>query len=157
MKMLRILFLLALLATALPIPASQAQEESPPRSVNFGAGLTVKTPYDSFGEDFKTGYGISALMDYPLHPLLDLTASVGWNHFSSDKADESIDIWELVGGARFRLGVFFMSGEVGYYTEIDQTSFLPGLGLRFTHFEFAFNVRAVDAGSWRGFRLGYYF
>ena len=89
--------------------------------------------------------------------MLDLTAGIGWNHFPANEALESIDIWEFVGGMRFRMGVFFMSGEVGYYTEIEETSFLPGLGLKFDHFEVAFNVRAVSGGSWRGIRLGYYF
>jgi hypothetical protein len=50
-----------------------------------------------------------------------------------------------------------MSGEVGYYTKVDDTSFLPGMGLRFTHLELAFNIRAVPSGSWTGLRLGYYF
>lgn len=157
MKIRRMFLLPTLLACCLLATAAPAQESPSPPKVHFGAGLTVKTPYESFGEQFETGYGIMAGLDYPLIPLLDLTAGIGWNHFPESQAAESIDIWELIGGARFRLGVFFMSGEVGYYTEIEETSFLPGLGLRFTHFEIALNVRAVSGGSWRGFRLAYYF
>lgn len=157
MKIWKMFLLLALLACCFLPTAAPAQETPAPPKVNFGAGLTAKTPLDSFGEQYNTGYGVMAIMDYPLIPLLDLTAGIGWNHFPESDALESIDIWEFVGGARFRLGVFFMSGEVGYYTEIEETSFLPGLGLRFTNLEIAFNVRAVSGGSWRGFRLGYYF
>lgn len=127
------------------------------RPVAFGAGLTVKAPYGSYGDSYATGYGIMGFVEYPFIPLVDLTAGIGWNHFSPERDLEDLDIWEFVGGARLRLGVFFMSGEAAYYTEIDEVSFLPGLGLRFSHIEIAFNVRAVSSGSWRGFRLGYYF
>jgi hypothetical protein len=126
-------------------------------SASFGAGLTMKYPYESFGDDFNTGYGLQAIMDYPFIPLLDVTAGIGWNHFPEGDAQEALDIWEFTAGARLRLGVFFMSGEVGYYTKVDDTSFLPGMGLRFTHLELAFNIRAVPSGSWTGLRLGYYF
>ena len=125
--------------------------------MSFGAGLSVKYPYESFGDQYNTGYGINAMMDYPFIPLLDLTAAVGWNHFPEGDAGAPIDIWEFVGGARVRLGVFFMSGEVAYYTNVDATSFLPGMGLRFEHLELALNIRAVPDGSWTGLRLGYYF
>lgn len=140
-----------------------AQDSSPPtedsgqKSASFGVGLSMKYPYESFGDSYNTGFGIQGLFAYPLIPLLDITANVGWNHFGKDDAEESIDIWEFVGGLRFVMGVFFMSGEVGYYTEVDETSFLPGLGLKFDHFEIAFNVRAVSSGSWSGLRLGWYF
>ena len=140
---------------------AQEQAEPPPGptegSVSFGLGLTGKYRQETYGDSYDPGYGIQAFMDYPFIPLLDLTAGVGFNHFSSDDEREEVDIWEFTGGMRFRMGVFFMSGEVGYYTKIDETSFLPGLGLRFDHFEIAFNVRAVSNGSWTGLRLGYYF
>ena len=103
------------------------------------------------------GGGIQGLFSYPFIPVLDLTADIGWNHFTNTKNDADIDIWEFVGGARFRLGVFFMSGEVGYYTEVESVSFQPGLGLKFEKWELAWSVRSVDRGSWHGFRVGYYF
>ncbi len=157
MNCVRRCFLLALLGCCLMAAEVQAQEAPAPRSVNFGAGISGKYPYESFGDEYRSGYGLHAIMDYPVIPLLDLTADIGWNHFPRGDAIESLDIWEFVGGARVRLGVFFMSGEVGYYTNINETSFLPGLGLRFTHFEVAWNVRAVSRGSWTGLRLAYYF
>jgi hypothetical protein len=136
----------------------QATQPNPSdNTVQFGLGLTMKYPYESFGDDYNTAYGLAGMLAYPFIPLLDLTASIGWNQFSEGDQDKSLDLWEFTGGMRFRMGVFFMSGEVGYYTKIEQTSFLPGLGLKFEHFEVALNVRAVDKGSWTGLRLGYYF
>jgi hypothetical protein len=153
--------LVALLALAPAGAGAQNDPAGSPAAVkktpNFGAALSMKYPYESFGDEYHTGYGIHAIMDYPFIPLLDLTADVGWNRFPKAAAGESIDIWEFVGGARVRLGVFFMSGEVGYYTNIKATSFLPGMGLRFTRFEAAVNIRAVPGGSWTGLRFGYYF
>lgn len=136
-------------------PASQPNPSD--NKAQFGLGLTTKYPYESFGDDYGTAYGIMGLLAYPFIPLLDLTAGIGWNTFGEGDSNESLDLWEFTGGMRFRMGVFFMSGEVGYYTNIEQTSFLPGLGLKFDHFEIALNVRAVDKGSWSGLRLAYYF
>lgn len=157
MKYARRCLLPALLACCFFSAETLAAETAAPRKVNFGAGLTMKNPYENFGDQYDTGFGVEALLDYPIIPLLDLTAGIGWNHFPQGDATESVDIWEFVGGARLRLGVFFMSGEVGYYTKINEASFLPGLGLRFTHFEVAMNIRAVSGGSWTGWRLAYYF
>ncbi len=162
-RFFRIVPLACLLVCGSFLPGASAQEQPAPPpdptsgSASFGAGLTAKYPYENFGDSHDTGYGLQAIMDYPFIPLLDLTASIGWNHFPESNDGEAIDIWEFAGGMRFRMGVFFMSGEVAYYTEIEETSFLPGLGLRFEHFEAAMNVRAVSGGSWTGIRLGYYF
>jgi len=114
MKNVRRCFLPALMACCLMAAEVQAQEGPAPRSVHFGAGISVKYPYESIGDEYRSGYGLHAIMDYPVIPLLDLTADIGWNHFPRGDASESLDIWEFVGGARVRLGVFFMSGEVWY-------------------------------------------
>jgi len=162
-RYIRIIPFVCLLACCVFPPGASAQEQDAPPpdptggSASFGADLSAKYPYQNFGDSHDTGFGIHAIMDYPFIPLLDLTAHIGWNHFPEANDGETIDIWEFVGGMRFRMGIFFMSGEVGYYTKIEETSFLPGLGLRFDHFEVAMNVRAVSGGSWTGIRLGYYF
>ncbi len=155
--------LICLLACCLFPAGAFAQEQAAPPpdptegSASFGAGLTAKSRTPTYGESNDTGYGIMLFMDYPFIPLLDLTAGIGWNNFPDANEGDEVVIWEFVGGMRFRMGVFFMSGEIGYYTNIDETSFLPGLGLRFEHFEVAWNIRAVPDGSWNGLRLGYYF
>ena len=123
----------------------------------FGAAASVNSPQKSFGEQHSTGYGLHAIMDYPFIPLLDFTADIGWNHFPGANDGAGVDVWEFAGGMRFVLGIFFMSGEVGYYTEIDETSFLPGMGLRFDRLEFSLRISAVPGGSWTGLRIGYYF
>ena len=160
---IRIVPLVSILVFGFFLTGAVAQEQPAPPpdptdgSVSFGAGLTGKYRQETYGDDYDPGYGIMAIMDYPFIPLLDLTAGIGWNTFPDANDGEAADIWEFVIGMRFRMGVFFMSGELGYYTTIEETSFLPGMGLRFEHFEVAVNVRAVSNGSWTGLRLGYYF
>jgi len=137
----------------------QASAGSGPESrhTQFGAGISYKYPFSSYDQEYSPGWGIQALLSYPFIPVLDLVADIGWNHFPHDNDGADIDIWEFVGGARFRLGAFFMSGEVGYYTNIESVSFQPGLGLKFDNWDFAWTVRSVDSGSWHGIRVGYYF
>ncbi len=160
---IRLIPLACLLACCIFSTGTLAQEQAAPPSdapgetASFGVGLSAKYRNSTYGESHDTGYGIQAFMDYPLIPLLDLTAGIGWNNFPEANEGDAVEIWEFVGGMRFRMGVFFMSGEVGYYTKIEETSFLPGLGLRFDHFEVAWNIRAVSEGSWNGLRVGYYF
>ncbi len=137
-----------------PEPGPSAPADPPPM---FGAAFSLNYPYENFGEEHETGYGIHAIMIYPFIPLLDFTADIGWNRFPQADDGEAIDVWEFAGGMRFVMGVFFMSGEVGYYTEVEDTSFVPGLGLRFDRLEISLRVKAVTGGSWTGLRVGYYF
>jgi|GEM_PF-6502389 len=136
---------------------SAAAPEVGPQHAQFGAGLSYKYTHAEFGKSYDPGWGLQALYNYPLIAALDLNANIGWNHFSGSSDSPSVNIWEFVGGIRFKLGAFFMSGDVGYYTEINSTSFQPGLGLKFDHWEVAWSVRSVPSGSWNGLRLGYYF
>lgn len=123
----------------------------------YGAAISVNQPYNSFNQVQETGYGIHGIVDYPFIPLLDITADIGWNHFPGARDGSGLDVWEFAGGMRFVMGAFFMSGEVGYYTGVEDTSFLPGMGLRFDSLEFSLRIKAVTGGSWTGFRFGYYF
>lgn len=162
--MVRLLYILlvvylASLGPGMATAEDQTTAETGPesRTTQFGAGLSYKYPYSSYNDTYSPGWGIQALLSYPFIPVLDLIANIGWNRFPHDNDGADIDIWEFVGGARFRLGAFFMSGEVGYYTNIDAVSFQPGLGLKFEKWEIALSTRSVDSGSWHGIRVGYYF
>ena len=123
----------------------------------FGVGAQLTYPFNDFGDDHSSGYGLQGLFNYPLIPLLDLSAALGWNHFPGANDGTSIDIWEMALGCRVALGAFFMNGEMGYFSKVDQWSFLPGLGLRYDHWEIALRVKAIGSDSWSSLRLGYYF
>jgi len=124
---------------------------------NLGLALHTSFPYAEFGEEYKTGWGVSGIFDYPLIPFIDLTADVGYTRYSSDKGGDGIDVWNLVFGARFALGVFFMGGETGYFTFVEEWSYVPSMGLRFGAFEGAIRYKSVHGASWTTLRFGYYF
>ena len=123
----------------------------------YGAGVSTSFPF-TVGNDYGAqGYGLHALVDRPMWPFINLSADVGWNHFPGNDDRESVDVWNLIFGGRFVLGVFFMGGETGYLSEVDNWGWVPSIGLRFEKLEFT--VRHVTAGAdaWTTLRAGYYF
>ena len=138
--------------------ADESGVRAPWHSGNYwGVGAQLSLPYQDFADKYTTGYGLQGLYNYPLIPLLDLSASVGWNHFPREADGAGLDIWEMSFGARFALGAFFMNGETGYFSKVDDWSFIPGLGLRYDHWEVSLRTKAVGGSSWHGLRLGHYF
>ncbi len=145
------------LAQDQPAPAADARQAWVDSYRWLGAGVSTSFPYTDFGDDFNTGYGLYAIVDKPLWPLLNGSADLGWNHFPGAGDRESVDIFNLIFGLRFVLGVFFMGGETGYLSEVDNWGWVPSMGLRFEQLEFT--VRHVNAGAdaWTTLRAGYYF
>ncbi len=124
---------------------------------NLGLAVHASFPYAEFGDEHKTGWGVSGIFDYPLIPLIDLTADVGYTHYSKANDGGGVDVWNLVFGARFALGVFFMGGETGYFTYVEEWSYVPSMGLRFGAFEGGIRYKSVHGASWTTLRFGYYF
>ena len=153
------LMFLAVLSSA---AASVAQNAAKPRAPwhpgnHWGVGAQFSYPYAEFGDRYNNGYGLQGLFDYPLIPLLDLCASVGWNRFPGADDGAGINIWEVSFGARFALGAFFMGSEMGYFSKGDQGSIVPSMGLRYEHWEVSVRYKAVGSDTWTGLRVGYYF
>lgn len=138
--------------------AAGSPEHAPWHSGNYwGAGVQLALPNSDFGDNFSTGYGLQAMFDYPLIPLIDVSGSLGWTRFPAEGDREAASVWGLALGCRFALGAFFMNGEVGHFSHVDEWSFIPGLGLRYDHWEGALRFKAVGDATWTGFRVGYYF
>ena len=123
----------------------------------LGVGLKTSFPFDDFGDRVNTGWGVAALLDYPVIPFIDATAEVGYSHFPDAGQGDGVDVWDVIFGARFALGVFFMGGETGYFSFVDEWSFVPSMGLRFGSLEGSVRFKAVGGGNWSSLRLGYYF
>ena len=92
-----------------------------------------------------------------LVPLITLTGSLGYNHFPGEGDLPSADVWSITAGLRFEFGAFYMGGEGGYYTEIDEGGFIPSLGLHLGRFELAGRWKSSGTSTWTSVRLGYYF
>ena len=143
---------------------AQAQSETEPqptwvpRTDGFGVAGMFNIPNDEFGRRTDNGFGIHGVWVKPLIPLISLTGDVGFNHFpASENGLDAVNVWEFTGGLRFEFGAFYMGGEAGYYTEIDEGSFVPSLGLRIGKFEVAGRWKAVGGSSWTGVRVTYFF
>jgi hypothetical protein len=162
MKRLTLLLALTICVLGAGFAQAQSEPETPPtwvpRTDGFGVAAMFNIPNDEFGKRTDNGFGIHGVWVKPLIPLISLTADVGFNHFpSSDNGQPEANVWEFTGGLRFEFGAFYMGGEGGYYTEIDEGSFIPSMGLRFGKFEFAGRWKAVGGSSWTGLRLTYFF
>jgi hypothetical protein len=101
----------------------------------IGARGKILIPTGDFDKKADTGWGLAATGDFTLIPLVKLRGEVGYNRFDGkvDGVQENDDwnIWDFMIGARLQLPIIYFSLDGAYYTQIDEVSLLPGLGLRF--------------------------
>ena len=155
MKQTALLITVLLVVAGAVAPASG--QVAVDRSHVLGAGLQLSFPYDELGDDYNTGWGIQAQLDYPLIPLFHACAHAGWTNFPAQGSGDGVDVWEITAGGRLAFGTFFMGGEVGWYDRGDEWSWVPSLGLRFSQIEVALRWRAVGRNAYTGLRAGWYF
>ena len=102
----------------------------------IGARGKLLLPTGDFDREVTTGWGAAAVGDFTLIPLIKLRGEVGYNHFDGEDPDgdqvyEDRDIWNFGIGGRLQLPIVYLSLDGMYFTDIDEFSVLPGLGLRF--------------------------
>lgn len=149
---------LVLASVSLNSAALAGPEHAPWHAGSYwGLGAQWSYPQGDFRNEHSPGYGLQAALDYPLVPLLDLSGSVGWNHFPRAHTGAGVDIWEVTAGGRFALGAFFMNGEAGYFSKGREWGFVPGLGLRYTHWEVSLRTKVAGVNTWGGLRVVYFF
>lgn len=162
-KFLPALFLCALVPAVILSPPVRAEtntvrEQWLAQYRHLGLAAALTYPFQDFGEDYDTGYGLHAMFDYPLIPLLNVTGSAGWNHFPRIEEGESLDVLNLAAGGKIALGVFYIGGEVGYFSEVEEWSWVPSMGVRLgSNWDFAVRLKATGSGSWTTLRAGCYF
>jgi hypothetical protein len=157
--------LLAALTLAVLVPsAGLAQEKSgsappkwAPRNQGFAASATMHFPNSDFGTRSKTGYGMEVFYVHPVIPLVTLTGSLGYSHFPGESDLPAVDMFIFTGGFRFEFGAFYMGGEGGYYSELDEAGFVPSIGFHIKKFEIAGRWKSSGKSTWTSLRLGYYF
>ncbi len=156
---MNICFVVFMLAVFLISTTSLASAKEWPGRETRNAGVAVKTlfPYAEFGDNTGTGWGLAAIYDYPLIPLIDLTADVGYSRFTGEGGGDGIGVWNFTFGGRLVLGPFFMGGETGYFTYVEEWSYVPSMGLRFGALEGGISYKSVGGASWTQLRFGYYF
>ena len=128
MKRLSMFFAILLAVAFLPARADA--------QFSIGARGKLLLPTGDFDDVVKSGWGAAAVGDFTLIPLVKLRGEVGYNHFDGEDADgaqtyEDRNIWNFGIGGRLQLPIVYLSLDGMYYTDIDEFSVLPGLGLRF--------------------------
>jgi len=127
MKRLVFGLIVALALVAIPQTASA--------QFDIGARGKLMLPTGDFEKVAETGWGLAATGDFTLIPLLKIRGEAGYNSFGGKTEGEvqypDLDIWSFLIGARLQLPIIYFSLDGGYYTELDEFSLLPGLGLRF--------------------------
>jgi|GEM_PF-5678554 len=152
-RCLHTLAILLFLTAAVPASAQLQTEPQAP----WGLAGGVSWPFGDFSTRYETGYGLHGIGDYTLLPILHLTGNVGFHYFNGKNVFEDLTVWEFAVGARFVLGAFYMGGESGYYTEVDEGSFVPNVGVRLKDWDIGMRWKSVGGQSWRTLRVGYYF
>jgi hypothetical protein len=124
---------------------------------HWGLAFAQTHPFQDFNDEHNTGYGLHAIVDYPVIPLLNFTVDVGWNRF--DKADDgaALDVINVTFGGKISLGPFYVGGETGYYNKVEDWSWVPSMGVRPGNWDFGVRLKATGEGSWTTLRVGYYF
>jgi len=104
---------------------AKAQYSAVPDTARFGVGVDLASPSGGFGEQYKTGVGVSAQYDMPLNEKFYFTANLGYldlfaNNGSSNNehilnsTSASMSIVPLKVGIKYYLiRTFYIQGEVG--------------------------------------------
>jgi hypothetical protein len=146
---------------------ASAQVQEAPDLVSFeewkasfrrlGLGVSASSPYADFGDAYNTGFGVHALLEQPLIPLINVTASAGWRRFAAEGEADDVNVFNVGVGGRLLFGWFFMGFETGYYSEIDKVGWEPLFGLRLDRFEIALQYTSAGRDAWATLRAGYFF
>jgi hypothetical protein len=141
--MRRRLFALIAALALVAIPQTAAAQ------FDIGARGKILFPTGDFSDVAETGWGLAATGDFTVIPLIKIRGEAGYNSFGG-KIDgltnyDDWNIWSFMIGARLQLPIIYFSLDGAYYTEIDEFSLLPGLGLRFLFLDVGARYKWNDA------------
>ena len=148
------------------INVSQAQTTEP--RLTGGNSLAYFIPKGDFATTYNHGFGFYGHVDYKLINLLSLRADVGWANISGNETEyvdtdgviqtnhPHITVWEITGGARINLSVFYLEGRAGYFSGLNSFGYVPAVGLRLGKLDIQGNWAFVGDDQFIGIRAGYY-
>lgn len=124
---------------------------------HFGVAASLSYPYADFRDQYDAGFGLHALVDYPVSTLIRIAGDVAWNRFPGDDDGPALDVFSAFIEGRIVLAFFYAAGGTGYLTGVDHVGYVPSFGLRFDRTEFSVRWVAVGSDSWTTLRAGFYF
>ena len=131
---------------------------------NGGLAASYLTPKGDFKQQVDNGLGISAIFDYPLAGIINISGALGWNRFSgitlvegTNVKAESLTIWEFAAGPQIDFGRMYLGVEGGYYTNLDEWGLVPNMGIRKGMMDFSIRYKMTDDGKFVAGRAGFFF
>ena len=149
MKIVGIL-LAAVLALTLAGPA-QAQFG---KTIGVGALAAFPTD-DNFSDVYNTGFGAAIFSRKGVAPIVSVTGQIGYTRFGakSELNLSDVSVFEFTAGGLANLGMFNGGVEFGYFTDVDDWSFVPNIGVKIAILDASLRYKAGGV-SWLAFRLG---
>lgn len=124
-------------------------------STHWGLGGQLLLPTGDFDDVVTTGWGLSATGELQVLYFLSATGSISYNMFPGESTDEGqlpdVDIFGAALGGRLNLALLFLGLDVGYYSEVDEVSVVPNIGIKLLMFEIAARYKATDT-NWMELR-----
>lgn len=149
--MKRTLLLSMLLIASLALPGGvEAQVDS-----GFGIGAKMLFPTGDLDDAVKSGWGLAGTGELRILHFLAATGEISYYEFpgesSGDLELEDQDFLGFAAGARLYLAALYLGADMGYFTDLEEFSFIPNVGLKFAMFEVAARYKATDA-NWMELR-----
>jgi len=131
---------------------------------NGGLAVSYLTPKGDFENIVGDGYGLSAIFDYPMAGVVNISGSLGWNSFSGATIIEGTNIelegqtvWEFSAGPQLDFGLLYIGLEGGYYTYLDEWGAVSIVGIRKDMFDFSLRYKMTEDGEFMAGRAGFFF
>ena len=142
--------------------------QSQEKSIISGNSFNILLPQKELTKTYDYGLGIYANYDYELNEHFSARFDLGWNDIIGPRI-ESVDedgivhihhtntsIWEISGGLKANLLVFYVEMRGGYFTTINDWGYTPAVGIRLGIFDIQGSYSFVGDNEWASVRVGYY-
>ncbi|MDX2472626.1 MAG: hypothetical protein QNL91_02865 [Candidatus Krumholzibacteria bacterium] len=131
---------------------------------NGGLAASFAQPGGDFDKVIGSGFGLSAIFDYSMANVVDISGSLGWYRFGgktliegTNVKSESLSVWEFSAGPQIDFGKLYMGVEGAYYTKLDEWGLVPNIGLRKDMIDVAFRYKMTEDSNFYALRLGFFF
>ena len=124
---------------------------------NGGLAASFVQPTGDFKNVAGNGYGLSAIFDYPLASVANLSGSLGRYHFTGVDELDGTSFWEFTAGPQVDFGKLYAGFEVGYYTTLKEWGVVPNLGIRKGMVDAGLRYKVTADGKFFALRAGFFF
>jgi len=124
---------------------------------NGGLAASFVQPTGDFKNVVGSGYGLSAIFDYPLASVVNLSGALGRYHFTGVDERDGMSFWEFTAGPQVDFGKLYGGIEVGYYTTLKEWGVVPNLGIRKGMVDVGLRFKVTADRKYFALRAGIFF